>query len=70
MVIGGASLFGGSGTILGTVAGAFVIAVIQYGLVFVDVRPFWQFISVGVVIILSVLIDQVQRSYAGGRQSE
>jgi ribose transport system permease protein len=70
VVIGGASLFGGSGTILGTVAGAFVIAVIQYGLVFVDVRPFWQFISVGVVIILSVLIDQVQRSYAGGRQSE
>ncbi len=70
VVIGGASLFGGSGTILGTVAGAFVIAVIQYGLVFVDVKPFWQFISVGVVIIISVLIDQAQRSFAGGRQSE
>jgi ribose transport system permease protein len=70
VVIGGASLFGGSGTILGTVAGAFVIAVIQYGLVFVNVKPFWQFISVGVVIIISVLIDQAQRSFAGGRQSE
>ena len=70
VVIGGASLFGGSGTILGTVAGAFVIAVIQYGLVFVDVKPFWQFISVGVVIIISVLIDQAQRSFSGGRQSE
>ena len=45
VVIGGASLFGGSGTILGTVAGALVIAVIQYGLVFVNVEPFWQFIS-------------------------
>ncbi len=70
VVIGGASLFGGSGTILGTVAGAFVIAVIQYGLVFINVAPFWQFISVGVVIIISVLIDQAQRRYSGGRQNE
>ncbi len=70
VVIGGASLFGGSGTILGTVAGALVIAVIQYGLVFINVKPFWQFISVGVVIIISVLIDQAQRQYGGGRQSE
>ena len=70
VVIGGASLFGGSGTILGTVAGAFVIAVIQYGLVFINVAPFWQFISVGVVIIISVLIDQAQRRFSGGRQSE
>lgn len=70
VVIGGASLFGGSGTILGTVAGALVIAVIQYGLVFVNVEPFWQFISVGVVIIISVLIDQAQRRFSGGRQDE
>lgn len=70
VVIGGASLFGGSGTILGTVAGAFVIAVIQYGLVFINVEPFWQFISVGIVIIISVLIDQAQRRFSGGRQSE
>ena len=70
VVIGGASLFGGSGTIVGTVAGAFVIAVIQYGLVFVNVEPFWQFIAVGVVIIISVLIDQAQRQFSGGRQDE
>lgn len=70
VVIGGASLFGGSGTILGTVAGALVIAVIQYGLVFINVQPFWQFISVGVVIIISVLIDQAQRRFSGGRRSE
>jgi len=70
VVIGGASLFGGSGTIWGTVAGAFVIAVIQYGLVLVDVEPFWQFIAVGAVIIISVLVDQGQRRYLGGRQAE
>jgi predicted ABC-type sugar transport system permease subunit len=70
VVIGGASLFGGSGTIWGTVAGALVIAVIDYGLVFVDVEPFWQFIAVGLVIIISVLVDQAQRRFMGGRQIE
>ena len=70
VVIGGASLFGGSGTIWGTIAGAFVIAVIQYGLVFIDVEPFWQFIAVGSVIIVSVLVDQTQRRLMGGRQVE
>jgi ribose transport system permease protein len=61
VVIGGASLFGGSGTVIGTVIGALIIAVIQYGLVFVNVEPFWQFVAVGVVIIISVLVDQVQK---------
>lgn len=61
VVIGGASLFGGSGTVLGTLAGALVIAVIQYGLVFINVEPFWQFVAVGIVIIFSVLVDQTQR---------
>ena len=67
VVIGGASLFGGSGTILGTVAGSLVIAVIQYGLVFIDVAPFWQFVAVGIVIIISVLVDQTQRKLGGER---
>jgi predicted ABC-type sugar transport system permease subunit len=70
VVIGGASLFGGSGTIAGTIAGALVIAVIQYGLVFINVEPFWQFIAVGAVIIVSVLVDQTQRRLIGGRQLE
>ncbi|MEW9523340.1 ribose ABC transporter [Agrobacterium radiobacter] len=70
VVIGGASLFGGSGTIMGTIAGALVIAVIQYGLVFMNVEPFWQFIAVGVVIIISVLIDQAQRRFSGAKQDE
>jgi len=67
VVIGGASLFGGSGTILGTVAGSLVIAVIQYGLVFIDVEPFWQFVAVGFVIIISVLVDQTQRKLGENR---
>ena len=71
VVIGGASLFGGSGTIMGTVIGALIIAVIQYGLVFINVAPFWQFVAVGVVIIVSVLIDQSrERLTGGGRRNE
>jgi ribose transport system permease protein len=68
VVIGGASLFGGSGTIVGTVIGALIIAVIQYGLVFVNVEPFWQFVAVGVVIIVSVLVDQSQSRLRGELQ--
>jgi ribose transport system permease protein len=62
VVIGGASLFGGEGTIRGTVIGALIIAVIQFGLVFINVPPFYQFIAVGSVIIISVLVDQARRS--------
>lgn len=58
--IGGASLTGGQGTIKGTVIGALIIAVIQFGLVFINVAPYWQFIAVGAVIIVAVLIDQLR----------
>jgi ribose transport system permease protein len=70
VVIGGASLFGGSGTIIGTVIGALIIAIIQYGLVFVNVEPFWQFVAVGIVIIISVLVDQTQKQIGGARLDE
>lgn len=58
--IGGASLSGGSGTIMGTVIGALIIAVIQFGLVFINVQAYWQFLAVGIVIIVAVIIDQYQ----------
>ncbi|MCH8091061.1 MAG: ribose ABC transporter [Proteobacteria bacterium] len=70
VVIGGASLFGGSGKIIGTVIGSLIIAVIQYGLVFIDVEPFWQFVAVGVVIIVSVLVDQARIRVAKERRRE
>ena len=70
VVIGGASLFGGSGTLVGTLIGALIVAVIQYGLVFINVEPFWQFVAVGVVIIISVLVDQSQRKSSVGRVDE
>jgi predicted ABC-type sugar transport system permease subunit len=70
VVIGGASLFGGSGTVIGTVIGALIIAVIQYGLVFIDVEPFWQFVAVGAVIIVSVLVDQSRSRLKGEIQDD
>lgn len=62
--IGGASLTGGSGTIVGTVIGSLIIAIIQFGLVFIGMPPFWQFITVGMVIIIAVLIDQSRDTLA------
>ncbi len=66
VVIGGASLFGGAGTMVGTLIGALIIAVLANGLVILAVNPFWQFIAVGVVIILAVLIDQARERVARG----
>lgn len=65
--IGGASLTGGQGTIVGTVIGAFIIAVIQFGLVFSGLPPYWQFVAVGLVIIVAVLVDQSKHRVVGGR---
>jgi ribose transport system permease protein len=62
VVIGGASLFGGEGTITGTVVGSLIIATIQFGLVILGVLPFWQFIAVGLVVILAVIVDQLGRT--------
>ena len=61
VVIGGTSLFGGEGSIAGTVLGALIIAVIQFGLIYINVEPFWQFIAVGAVIVLAVVVDQSRR---------
>lgn len=60
VVIGGASLSGGAGTLVGTMIGSLIIAVLNNGLVIMGINPFWQFIAVGVVIIMAVLIDQAR----------
>jgi ribose transport system permease protein len=61
VVIGGTSLFGGIGTVLGTVAGVFIPAVLENGFVIVGVQPFWQEVAVGAVLILAVYLDQLRR---------
>jgi len=60
VVIGGTSLFGGEGRISGTVVGALIIGVVKSGLVSMAVDSVWQFIVVGCIIILAVLVNQAQ----------
>jgi ribose transport system permease protein len=62
IVIGGTSLFGGVGTIVGTVVGVFIPAVLRNGFVIVGVQPFWQQVAVGAVLIIAVYVDQLRRS--------
>jgi ribose transport system permease protein len=61
VVIGGTSLFGGIGTMLGTVFGVFIPAVLNNGFIIVGVQAFWQQIAVGAVLIGAVYLDQLRR---------
>ncbi len=65
-VIGGTSLFGGQGSMVGTLIGAMLIGVLNNGLVILNVSPYYQQIVIGAIIVLSVYIDQLakQRSRA------
>lgn len=69
VIIGGVSLFGGAGSVVGTVIGALIVAVLTTGLVMLNVQPFWQFIVVGSVVILAVIIDQSRDLIVGRAQS-
>ena len=60
VVIGGTSLSGGRGSILGTVIGCLIIGVLNSGLVLLDVSPFWQQVVKGGVILLAVAIDRLR----------
>jgi ribose transport system permease protein len=64
VVIGGTSIFGGYGTIFGTVVGLFIPAVLQSGFVIIGVQPFWQGVAVGSVLIAAVYVDQTRRAAA------
>jgi ribose transport system permease protein len=61
VVIGGTSLSGGTGTILGTIIGAFIMSVLTNGLRILSVAQEWQIVVTGVIIILAVYIDILRR---------
>lgn len=61
-VIGGASLAGGEGTMLGTLIGVLIIGVLRNGLVLLGISPFWQTTIIGLVIVLAVGVDKWTRS--------
>ncbi|MEV5463358.1 ABC transporter permease/substrate-binding protein [Streptomyces sp. NPDC002788] len=61
VVIGGASLAGGTGKASGTLIGALILAVLRNGLNLLNVSAFWQQVVIGVVIALAVLLDTARR---------
>lgn len=61
VVIGGTSLSGGEGTILGTLIGAFIISTLTNGLRILGVPQEWQFVITGVIVILAVYLDILRR---------
>lgn len=65
VVIGGTSLAGGRGTILGTVIGALIMSVLTNGLRVMSVAPEWQTVVTGAIIIAAVYADQLRRRKAG-----
>jgi ribose transport system permease protein len=60
VVLGGASLFGGRGTMLGTVIGVFIPAFLQNGLNIIHVNQYWQYVVTGIVLVAAVYLDQLR----------
>lgn len=65
VVIGGAALTGGRGTVRGTMLGAFVIGFLSDGLVIIGVSSYWQTVFTGAVIVLAVLMNSIQYGNRG-----
>ncbi len=58
VLIGGASLSGGAGTVLGTIAGVLILGMISNGLNLLHVNPFYQYVAKGLIILFAILMDQ------------
>lgn len=64
-VIGGTSLSGGSGTVLGVLIGAAIMGIIRNGLVLMKVSPYWQTAIIGVIIVLAAVLDRIKNRRRG-----
>jgi rhamnose transport system permease protein len=56
-VVGGVNIFGGSGSVLGVILGAFLLGIINNALTLVQISPFWQLAAQGLLILLAVIVD-------------
>ncbi|MDR3259359.1 MAG: galactose/methyl galactoside ABC transporter permease MglC [Fusobacteriaceae bacterium] len=61
-VIGGVSFYGGVGKISGVITGVLSLTVINYGLTYVGVNPYWQYIIKGIIIVVAVAFDSLKYS--------
>ena len=70
VIVGGASIMGGAGTVIGTLGGILIIATIRNGLILLNVQSFWQEITVGLIIIAAVTINQATRGAMFSRSDQ
>ena len=61
VVIGGTSLFGGRGNVLGTLIGALIVGIIRNGLTLIGVDALWQTFATGVIVVVAAAVDQATR---------
>lgn len=61
VVIGGTSLFGGRGGLIGTLIGALIVGVLRNGLTLAGIDPLWQDLVTGILVIIAVALDQLSR---------
>ena len=61
VVVGGTSLFGGRGSVLGTLVGTLIVGIFRNGLTLLGVAAIYQFLITGVLVILAVAVDQLSR---------
>ena len=61
VVIGGGSLHGGEGSVIGTLIGAFIMGLLSNGSDLLGISPYWQQAIIGAVIILAVTVDEVRK---------
>jgi rhamnose transport system permease protein len=60
-VVGGVNIFGGSGTVMGVILGAFLLGTIDYSLILMQISPFWQLAAQGLLILVAVIVDSAIR---------
>lgn len=70
VVIGGASLFGGRGTIIGTFIGVVIMVLIRNGLNLLNVNPYWQGTAIGSIIVAAVLLERFLSAREGMHRSQ
>lgn len=61
-IIGGTSLFGGRGTIYGTLAGAILLTMLNNALVIAGVEFFWQLVAIGVIVVIAVTVNNIREN--------
>jgi simple sugar transport system permease protein len=70
VVLGGANIFGGSGSLIGTFMGVGLLAMLGNGLTLMGISSYWNDVVVGVVLLVGVTFSSLQRMHLAGRRAK